>query len=66
MKPSTEQRLTDTENRPVVAKGRGEGGEFGVNRCKLFHLEWMVNEALLGSTGNSVQSPGIDCDGEEM
>ena len=36
------------ENRLVVAKGeeRGSGmdGEFGVNRCKLLHLEWMNNE----------------------
>ena len=35
-------RLTDTENRLVVAEGEGEGVEwtkFGVNRCKLLHLE---------------------------
>ena len=35
----TETRLTDIENRPVVAKGEGRGsglgGEFGVGRCKL-------------------------------
>ena len=26
--------------------------EFGVNRCKLLHLEWISNEILLCSTGN--------------
>ena len=26
-------------------------GEFGVNRCKLLHLEWISNEVLLYSTG---------------
>ena len=35
----------------------GEGGsemdwEFGVNRCKLLHLEWLSNEILLYSAGN--------------
>ena len=56
------------ENRPVVAKG-GAGGEdelgvrFGVGRCKLFHLEWISNEVLLYSTGNYIQSLGIEYDG---
>ena len=31
-------------------------GEFGVNRCKLLHLEWISIEVLLYSTGNSIQS----------
>ncbi len=37
---------------------QGEGGgsgmdwEYGVNRCKLLHLEWISNEILLYSTGN--------------
>jgi len=57
-------KLTDIQNRPGVAKG--EGGEngmdrvFGVSRCKLFHLEWISNEVLLYSTGNYIQSPGIE------
>ena len=46
------------ENRLVVAKGeeRGHGmdWEFGVNRCKLFPLEWTSNENLLYSTGNYI------------
>ena len=37
------KRLTDMENRLVVAKGEGKGsemdGEFGVSSCKLLHLE---------------------------
>ena len=61
-------RLRDTENRLVVAKGEeggsGMDGEFGVRRCKLFHLEWISNEVLWYSTGNHIQSPGIDHDGK--
>ena len=26
---------------------RGRGREFGVSRCKLWHLEWISNEVLL-------------------
>ena len=41
------KRLTDIENRLVVAKGEGEGGgmdrEFWLSRCKLSHLEWISN-----------------------
>ena len=35
-------KLMDMENRVVVARGGGGSGmdwEFGVSRCKLFHLE---------------------------
>ena len=39
--------------------------EFGVGRCKLFHLEWISNEVLLTSTGNSIQSLGIEQDGRQ-
>ena len=52
----------------MFAKGEGEGEgsgmdwEFGVSRCKLFHLEWISNEVLEYGTGNSIQSPGIDHD----
>ena len=61
---STKQKgLTDMENRLVVAKAEGRrsgmDGEFGVGRCKLFHLEWMGNEVLLYSTENYSQSLGI-------
>ena len=34
------------------------GQEFGDGRCKLVHLEWISNEVLLCSTGNSIHSLG--------
>ena len=34
--------------------------------CKLLHLEWINNEVLLYSPGNSVLSLGIDHDGREQ
>ena len=49
--------------------GKGERGgtrrdwEFGVNRCKVLHLEWMGNEVLLYSTGNYIQSQVTEHDG---
>ena len=39
--------------------------EFGVSRCKLLHLEWINNKVLLYSTGNYIQSPGINHNGKE-
>ena len=41
-------------------------GEFGVGRCKLIHLEWISNEALLYSAGNYIQSFGIENDERSM
>ena len=38
--------------------------EFGVNRYKLFHLEWVSNEVLLNSTGNCIQSLEIKHNGK--
>ena len=35
--------------------GSGMDGEFGVSRCKPWHLEWISNEAPLYSTGNYVR-----------
>ena len=57
-------RLTDIENRLVVAEGE-EGGngmdrDFGVGRCKLLCLEWISNDVLLCSTETYIQSLGID------
>ena len=52
------KRLTDIENRPVVAKGEGELGmewEFGVSRYKLVYIERINNKVLLYSTGNYIQ-----------
>ena len=68
MNLSAKQKQTHRdEKKLVVAKG-AEGGsgmdwEFGVSRYKLLHLEWMSNEVLLYSTGNYIQSLGIDYDG---
>ena len=42
-----------------------EDREFGVSRCKLFHLEWLSNEVLRHSTGTSIQSLGIEHDGRQ-
>ena len=51
----------------MVVKEEGEGvgwmGKFGVSRCKLLYLEWISNEVLLYSTGNYVQSLGLEHDG---
>ena len=48
-------------------RGEAEGNridrEFGVGRCKLLHLERISNEVLLSSTGNYIQSLGIEHDG---
>ena len=42
-------------------RGRGRAEwEFGITRCKLLHLEWIDNKVLLYSTGNYIQSPGIN------
>ena len=43
-------------------------GELEVARCKLLRLGWISNEVLLYSTGNYVQSLGIDhcCIFEDM
>ena len=52
-------RLTDLENRLVVAKGEGVEGrmdwEFGVSRYKLLYIGWIKSKVQLYSTGNSNQ-----------
>ena len=55
------------ENRLVVAVG-GSGGrrmdrEFGVSRRKLLGFKWISSQVLVCSTGNHIQSLGIDRDG---
>ena len=68
MNLSTKQEHTQTWYRLVVAKGEGGGSgmdwEFGVSRYKPLHLEWIGNEVLLYSTGNYIQSLGIEHDGK--
>ena len=62
-------RLTDVENRLVVAKGEGvEGGmewEVGISRCKLLYIGWINNKVLLYSTGNYIQYSVINHNGKE-
>ena len=41
----------------------GKDWDFRVSRCKLLHLEWISNKVLLYSTGNYIQSLGMDHDG---
>ena len=58
-----------SENRLVVAKGKGSGGgmewEFRVSRCKLLYIECINNKVLLYSTGNYIQCPVINHSGKE-
>ena len=43
-------RLTDVENRRVVAKGaglgRGKFGEFGIGGCKVLYIEWITKSPV--------------------
>ena len=58
-------RLPDTENRLVVAKGGGgREWEAGVSRCKLLDMEW-INEVLLYSTGDDIPYLIINYNGKE-
>ena len=58
--PMNRNSLRDMKNRLEIAKGGGKGSgmdwEFGVNRCKLLHLEWISNEFLHYSIENCVPS----------
>ena len=65
---STKQKQTHRHREQTCGcRGGGEGsgmdGEFGVNRCKLLHLEWISNEVLLNSIRNYIQSLEIEHDG---
>ena len=54
----TETDLWTTENRLVVAKGKGGGGgmvwEAEISTCKLLYIGWMDNRVLLYSTENYI------------
>ena len=67
-----ERRVSHTQREQTCGCQGGGGGngmawewEFGGGTGKLPHLEWISNEVLLYSTGNYIQSPGIDHDGKE-
>ena len=68
-KLSTEQKQTHRHGEQTCGCQGGGGGsgmdwESGVPRCKLLHLEWISNKALLYIRGNYIQSLGIDRDGK--
>ena len=52
----------------MVAKGEGGGSGmewgFGVSRYKLLRLEWTSNKVVMYSTGNYIQSLGIEHNGK--
>jgi len=54
----------DIENRLVVAKGEGAGGEMegevGIGRCELFYRERVNKKVLQHSTENYIQCPMIN------
>ena len=65
LKYDTKCRLTNTENRLWLPRGKGQegsgmDGDYEASRCKLLHLEWMSNEDLLHSTWNYIQSLRIE------
>ena len=63
------ESLIDTKDRLVVAKEElrwvWKDWEFGVSGCKLLHIEWTTNKALLYNTWNYTQHPGINRNGKE-
>ena len=54
-------RLTDTEDRSVVAKWEGAVGQMewedGIGRCKLLYIGWMNNKVLLHSPDRRTWQP---------
>ena len=68
MNPFTENKQNHGDGEETcgcqgVWGGSGMDWEFGINRCKLSHLEWISNEVLLYSTGNYIQSLVMERDG---
>ena len=53
---------TDSQTVSILPRGRrGESGmdwEFGVSRCKLLYLEWIIRSYY--GTGSYIQSPEIE------
>ena len=60
MQPQTEQKQIHRHGEQTCGcQSNGMDWDFGFTSCKLLHLEWKEN-FLLYSTGNYIQSPGID------
>ena len=49
------KRLTDLENKLIVAVWEGIVKDFGKVMCTLLYLKWITNKHLLYSTWNSAQ-----------
>ena len=49
------KRLTDLENKLMVARGEGIVREFGMDMYTLLYFKWITSKDLLNSTGNSAQ-----------
>ena len=65
---SAERKQTHRNREQTCGCQWGGGGsemdeEFGVSRFKLLYLEWISNEDPLYSTGNYIQSLGIEHSG---
>ena len=65
MNLSTQQKQTHRHGEQTCGCQGGRGREWDgwgvwVHRCKLLHLEWISSGVLLYSTGNYIQSFGID------
>ena len=66
MNLSTKQKRTHRHREQTCGcQGRRKDWEFGVSRCKLAYTGWINNKILLYSTGNYIQSPGINHNGKE-
>ena len=56
-------RITDVENKLVVAKGEGVGGgmewEAGVSRRKLLYIEWINNRSYCIAQGTAIVEKSI-------
>ena len=63
----TKEKQNHRQNKPVVAKGEGLGGQGNtrISRCKLLYTGWINSKILLCSAGNYIQDPVIKYNGKE-
>ena len=55
MKEFNRKRLTDLENKLMVARGEQTVRELGMVMYTLLYLKWITNKDRLYSTGNSAR-----------
>ena len=70
MNLSMKQKQTHRHREQTCGRQGGGGGggmdwEFGMSRYKLVYIGWKNNKALLYSTGNYIQYPGINHNGKD-